>query len=211
MTYIAPTPNLRAYTCPHCGVIARQYYNSMPNNHLTQRDWRNYAGHAVMSTICEHCDQFSLWVGMQMVYPNRGSAPVANEDMPGDVRLDYEEAAAIATLSPKAASALLRLAIQKLCIHLGEPGKNINDDIGALVKKGLPEIVQRSLDIVRVVGNNAVHPGQIDVDDQSVVNNLFGLINLIVESMISTPKKVAELYGALPKTSLDGIAKRDGE
>ncbi len=211
MTYIAPVRNLKAYTCPHCGVIARQYCYSVPENRLVQGNGHHYDIHVIASTVCEHCSKFSLWVGMRMVYPNRGNAPVANEDMPGDVRLDYEEAAAIAALSPKAASALLRLAIQKLCIHLGEPGKNINDDIGGLVKKGLPEIVQRSLDIVRVVGNNAVHPGQIDVDDQSVVNNLFGLINLIVESMISTPKKVAELYSALPKTSLDGIAKRDGE
>ncbi|WP_201721792.1 hypothetical protein [Polynucleobacter asymbioticus] len=49
-----------------------------------------------------------------MVYPNRGNVPVANEDMPNDVKSGYEEAASIAALSPKAASALLRLAIQKL-------------------------------------------------------------------------------------------------
>ncbi len=211
MKYIAPARNLKAYSCPHCGVIARQYCHSVLEHSLVHGSGHHHDSHAIASTVCEHCREFSLWVETRMVYPNRGNAPVANEDMPDDVKVDYEEAASIATLSPKAASALLRLAIQKLCIHLGEPGKNINDDIGGLVKKGLPEIVQRSLDIVRVVGNNAVHPGQIDIDDQNVVNNLFGLINLIVESMISTPKKVAELYSALPKTSLAGIAKRDSE
>lgn len=203
--------NLKAYTCPHCGVLARQYCHSVERHDLVGGQSTHNRNHAIASTICEHCHEFSIWVWSLMVYPNRGNVPVANEDMPSDVKSGYEEAASIAALSPKAASALLRLAIQKLCIHLGEPGKNINDDIGALVKKGLPEIVQKSLDIVRVIGNNAVHPGQIDVDDQDVLNNLFGLINLIVESMISTPKKVATLYNSLPKTSLEGIIKRDGE
>ena len=39
------------------------------------------------------------------------------------------------------------------CGHLGESGKNINDDIAALVKKGLNLMIQQSLDVVRVIGN----------------------------------------------------------
>ena len=144
-----------------------------------------------------------------MIYPNRGNAPLANDDMPEDVNQDYEEAATIAALSPKAAVALLRLAIQKLCVHLGGKGENINVDIALLVKRGLPEKIQQSLDIVRVVGNNAVHPGQIDVDDPQVVGNLFTLINVIVETMITMPSKISNLYSSLPKTALDSIQKRD--
>jgi len=144
-----------------------------------------------------------------MIYPNRGNAPLANDDMPEDVNQDYEEAATIAALSPKAAAALLRLAIQKLCVHLGGKGENINDNIALLVKRGLPEKIQQSLDIVRVVGNNAVHPGQIDVDDPQVVGSLFTLINVIVETMITMPSKISNLYSSLPKTALDSIQKRD--
>lgn len=129
--------------------------------------------------------------------------------MPPDILKLYQEAASISGKSPRGAAALLRLAIQKLCIHLGEPGKDINIDIGSLVKKGLPELVQQSLDIVRVTGNEAVHPGQVDTDDAEVVEHLFNLVNIIVENRIAEPKKISGLYQALPANKLKGIADRD--
>jgi len=103
------------------------------------------------------------------------------------------------------------LAIQKLCALLGEKGKNINDDIAALVKKGLPIKVQQALDIVRVVGNNSVHPGQIDLkDDMETANTLFGLVNLIADVMITQPKHVDKIYNTVvPKSQRDAITKRD--
>ncbi|MFN3161246.1 MAG: DUF4145 domain-containing protein [Rubinisphaera brasiliensis] len=129
--------------------------------------------------------------------------------MPTDVLKLYEEAAAIFSQSPRAAAALLRLAIQVLCLEVGESGKNINQDIASLVQKGLPEIVQQSLDVVRVTGNNAVHPGQIDADDPAVVESLFGLVNVIVEYMIAMPKRVSGLYSSLPANAVDAITRRD--
>ena len=86
----------------------------------------------------------------------------------------------------------------------------MNDDIGMLVKKGLPEIVQKSLDIVRVVGNNAVHPGVVDVDKPETTGRLFELLNVIVEYMIALPKRISAVYVELPQASLDAISKRDG-
>lgn len=209
MKYVAPSRESKSFTCPHCGVLARQYQYSVTDkslggsNKYLSADW-------LASSICEHCYDATLWLGETMIHPNRGKAPMPNPDMPPDVRSDYEEAATIANLSPKAAAALLRLAIQKLCIHLGGDGKNISSDIGTLVKNGLPPIVQKSLDIVRVIGNNAVHPGQIDTDSEDIVGHLFHLANLITETMISTPARVEALYGSLPKSALEGIAKRDG-
>jgi hypothetical protein len=129
--------------------------------------------------------------------------------MPAPVQAYYEEAAGIARKSPRAAAGLLRLAVQVLCKELDETGENINDDIGALVKKGLPVTVQQSLDIVRVTGNHAVHPGQIDTDDEQVVGALFSLLNVVVEYMVSLPARVGSLYDALPASTLDQIKRRD--
>jgi hypothetical protein len=126
--------------------------------------------------------------------------------------LDCIEAGEIVDLSARGAAALWRLAIQKLMPHLGENGKNINDDVGALVKKGLDARAQKALDAVRVIGNNAVHPGAIDLnDDKAAAIKLFDLVNYIVETQITAPKKIDEIYGTLPAGSVAAIAKRDGD
>jgi len=143
--------------------------------------------------------------------PTAATHLLRNPDLPADVRRDYDEAASIAALSPRGAAAILRLAVQRLCVHLGGKGDNINDDIANLVRAGLGANVQRALDVVRVIGNNAVHPGQIDTDDPEMVGSLFVIINVIVESMITVPGRIESMYAALPAGALKAIERRDGD
>jgi hypothetical protein len=94
--------------------------------------------------------------------------------------------------------------------HLGETGKNINDDIKSLVSKGLSALVQKALDYCRVVGNNAVHPGEIVINDTpDVAMKLFSMINFIVEDRITKPKEIEALYNELPEDSRKQIESRD--
>ena len=159
---------------------------------------------------CYSCRKFALWVADDLIYPATTSIILPDEEMPANILADFNEAAEIVDKSPRGAAALLRLSIQKLMPHLGLKGKNLDDDIGALVKRGLDGRIQKALDVVRVVGNNAVHPGQIDLeDDKATAIKLFGLVNLIVEAMIATPKHVEKMYGELPKAALEAIKKRD--
>jgi hypothetical protein len=204
MVYLPPKPSESKFTCPHCKAIAAQSWIHA-NSRLSLQPIPGVIG----LSICNHCYEYCLWHEGTLVFPDGGIAPPPSADMNEDVLKLYNEAASIASKSPRAAAALLRLAVQVLCEKLGEPGKNINDDIGSLVKKGLPLMIQQALDVVRVTGNNAVHPGQIDVDDETVVASLFGLLNLIVEHMVTLPNQVNTLYQALPKTALDQIKKRD--
>ena len=133
-----------------------------------------------------------------------------NQDLPDDIILDFEEARNIVNFSPRGAAALLRLAVQKLCKFLGETGKNIDDDIAGLVSKGLNPLVQKSLDIVRVIGNEAVHPGTIDLNDnKDTAIQLFGLINSIADQMITHPKTIETLYQQLPESKRNAIEDRN--
>jgi Domain of unknown function (DUF4145) len=145
-----------------------------------------------------------------MIIP--AEAPVAppHPDMPKSIIEEYQEARAIFARSPRAAVALLRLAIQKLMVELGEKGENINADIKALVSKGLPVQVQQAFDYCRVIGNNAVHPGEIKLNDTPEMGqHLFNMLNFIVEDRITRPKHIASLYSQLPEAARDAIEKRD--
>jgi hypothetical protein len=195
-----------AYTCPHCGVLSKQEWNARS---FRFSDHGLTSNSQIRTALCQHCNKYSVWIERKMYFPENGNAPFPNTEMPGSVKDIYLEAASISNKSPRGAAALLRLSIQILCKELGEPGKNINTDIGALVKKGLPVLVQKSLDIVRVTGNDAVHPGTIDTDDINVVNELFKLVNIIVEYMIALPKEVSGIYSTLPANKLEEITKRD--
>ena len=94
--------------------------------------------------------------------------------------------------------------------HLGQDGKDINKDIGELVKKGLPVKIQEALDSLRVYGNEAVHPGEIDLkDDRETALKLFKLLNIIVHDMIIQPKEIEDLFNCLPQNKLEGIKNRD--
>lgn len=204
----APSISEKAFNCPHCGALAKQFWYSTrvdslkddsvplwlsedeyktlssdikdedqksefldwaqnrlslrPFLHFRKRDPYSHELGNVHVAQCYNCKQVSIWFGQGIVWPARGSVEQPNSDIPPDALRDYEEAAAIVDRSTRGAAALLRLAIQKLCVHLGGSGKNINDDIAELVNNGLDARVRQALDVVRVVGNNAVHPGEME-------------------------------------------------
>ena len=161
---------------------------------------------------CYNCREIAVWRSDQLLWPAQTDAPVPNDDLPDVVKDVYNEASSIVHQSPRGASALLRLGIQILCTSLGEEGKNLNSDIKSLVRKGLDPRVQKALDVVRVVGNHSVHPGQIDMkDDQATAMKLFGLVNLIADVMVTQPKRIDEMYADLPEKYREAIERRDGK
>lgn len=83
--------------------------------------------------------------------------------------------------------------------------------IGSLVRNGLSSKIQKALDSVRVIGNNAVHPGQIalDVDDKATAETLMKLLNITTEQLITEPKAIDEIFETLPETVKESIGKRD--
>ncbi|OLF53809.1 DUF4145 domain-containing protein [Pseudomonas chlororaphis] len=211
--YVHPTFGEKAFTCVFCGVLTTMSWYPL------RTFWgmsRGYGSTEFHQCYCDHCQEFSLWMGNGetkegvMILPSSVNAPMPHADLPDECKKDFNEAREISGQSPRGSAALLRLALQKLCLHLGGEGKNINDDIKLLVQRGLAPQVQQALDLVRVTGNQAVHPGEMSLEDSPEhVTIMFEMINLIVEELIARPKQIAERFNSLPAGALAAIAKRD--
>lgn len=204
--YVEPQAGVDGFNCPTCGAFAHQSWG--PASSSVGGGTRAIKG--FMTAYCQRCDAYSLWLNGKMIHPAESTAPMPSEDMPDDVEQDYMEARIILAASPRGACALLRLAVQKLVVHLKEKGTNLDKDIGRLVKRGLPAGIQQAFDSLRVIGNNAVHPGVLDLkDDVETATSLFDALNMVVDVLISQPKAIGELYSTLPETSKEHIQERD--
>ena len=202
--YYPPEDQAKQFHCIHCGVFAKQRWGTL------YFGYNNAGKSPITYSHCEHCSGLTYWHESKMIIPADAPVPPPHPDMPASVIEDYQEARSIFSRSPRASVALLRLAIQKLMPDLGEKGENINADIKALVAKGLPVQVQQAFDFCRVVGNNAVHPGEINLNDTPEMGqHLFSMINFIVEDRITRPKQIAELYAKLPEPAKAAVEKRD--
>ncbi|WP_346671423.1 DUF4145 domain-containing protein [Helicobacter pullorum] len=228
-TYEKPEFNKEAFNCPFCGVYAKMDFANFSNaawqinssidriilkfaHYITKNEQfdinqiknriSNYGNIVPILSICHKCNKVAIWVDEKMIYPKPRLTPIPNEDLDDALKADYEEASNIVQDSPRGACALLRLVLQKLLIDLGED-KNINKAIRNLMdKKEIDEKLQKALDSVRVIGNSAVHPNELDLrDDVDTALALFGIINYIADKMISSKKKIDEIYNLLPENT----------
>ena len=107
--------------------------------------------------MCTRCNSHTIWTeDEEMVYPRTTIAPEPSEDMPEDVMRDYQEAQHVVEDSPRAAAALLRLAMEKLARELTEDeDKKLYQMIGDLKKEGrIDDRIQQALDSVRITGRS---------------------------------------------------------
>ena len=226
-----PKFNESSFTCPHCGVLAQmvfvipsvlkektditktalnnlkeyfekysEYYAGYIEN--IQEIMNIYATYGNSFAICQSCNEISIWINEKMVYPKAHLTPPPNKDLPDEIKVDYEEASNIVQDSPRGACALLRLALQKLMIHLGED-KNLDKAIKSLIdNKKIDETLQKALDSVRVIGNNAVHPNELVLkDNHEIAIALFKIVNYIAKNILSDKKEIEEIYSLLPESS----------
>ena len=222
--FYTPTYEGKKFTCPHCGIVSKQrWYGYLKARNILASEKERKAGldELIIKNYefvkCDNCEDLSLWKNKALVYPKlpqppkKPIVPPPNPDMSFDIQEDYNEAATILEISPRGSAALLRLCIQKICKQLGEKGKDLNEDIGNLVKKGLTPRIQKALDVVRVVGNNAVHPTAFhEKDDIKTAKELFKLVNMIAEDRLTREKELDKIYDMeVPEAKKKAIEERD--
>lgn len=211
-----PVPTFQGspFICPHCRQFAKQRWGQAGNTFLRSGNtvWQSFdvSSDDIFFSRCDACDLMMIWKNEVSVWPATSLAPEPHTDFPYDLWNTYNEARQVYNASPRASAALLRLCLQSLCIHLGAPGKNINSDIQHLYDEfGLGRRVRDSMDILRVVGNNAVHPGEINLEDsQEISLGLFRIIKYIIDKAISEPAHVDSIYAQLPNGAREAIERR---
>ena len=219
------TPELDrgAFDCPHCGVFAEQRWCLLESRSFNGSKYyigNQYIGPKFMGSTyfdgfsasrCEHCKELVLWNGQKIIYPRSITVESPNPDMPEVAKGLYIESAQILQDSPRASAALLRLALQEILNEVVEGGEknNINKNIGILSKE-VDETTQKALDIIRINGNNAVHPGEIQIEEETT-EYMYKLLNIIVQKTISDKKQIDDLFEGLPKSIKESIKKRDSK
>lgn len=165
----------------------------------------------VIVNMCRRLEDDTYAVMRVLPRELTGQLPLPNEDMPEICKATYQEAVSVFDASPRAAAGLMRLCLQQLCQELAVQGKTLDEQIATLVKAGVPKFIQEYMDVCRCVGNSSVHPNvEIDVnEDPDVAKGLFTAMNIIVENLISIPKRASEAYAALPANFRRHVAERD--
>ena len=192
---VPPAIDAPHFVCPHCGVDAQQVWQDadFPARGTGEVD------QALMRAQCVLCGGRSYWISGELVWPHPTVGLPPPDDLPEDLRSLYDEARAVAPISPRSAAALLRLLVDRLIASLGTPDGTLSDRIAWLAAEGhLPTQVVEGLTACRVLGPASLRPGEIDPDaedDAGVVLFLCRLVDTIVDTTITLRRHRAELVG----------------
>jgi hypothetical protein len=125
---------------------------------------------------CHSCNGFALWVGDRLVFPYN------IEKMPDLVQEDFEEAAAILNQSPRGATALMRVCIQKLVPLLKQDGKYLNNYISSLVRKALELEIQQAMEVLQILRNESGQPTSLQTqEDKEMALRFFDSLKAVLE------------------------------
>lgn len=229
-----------SFICPQCGTMTSSKFDAyygFNTNPIPPEKWKATLGEAriqllddnaasepgsiIVVSHCQTCEKSSIWLETKaselLVYPHTSRiAPAPDTDMPDDAKAVYLEAASIVELSPRAAVGLLRLAAQIIVDSVIDGKGSFNDKIGKLAGKlGSDDLITQGLDVMRVYGNDNVHPKQTTeiklTDNAEDAKILFLILNYIVSTLITPSKGIARLHDAMSDNQKASIEHRDAK
>jgi hypothetical protein len=146
---------------------------------------------------CYNCKGFTVWVRDRLVFPVRGDEPaeivvegefeeveehVEEDGEDEEVSEDFEEAAAILNKFPRGAAALTRVCIQNMMPLLEQTGKNLDENISSLVRKGLEVEIQQAMDVLQVVRKSPLQTTDFDLKEENeTAKQFFNSLERILE------------------------------
>ena len=85
MPYKEPQIDVTSFNCPHCNAYSAMSWGVLkPNTRGSYVD-------SLKIAYCSHCEKYSLWVGDDIVYPAVVPVELPNQDLPEEIKNDYNE------------------------------------------------------------------------------------------------------------------------
>lgn len=155
--------------CLHCQV---EVHSAISSSRLNQgasigKEAGKHTFWTALHMECPACGKALIWIEQRhehgntkwCVYPLNGSRSPAPSIVPSVLADDFNESAAVLSISPKASAALSRRCLQELLRQQGFTDK----DLAPAIQKGLdsktiPAELAENLDAIRNIGNFAAHP-----------------------------------------------------
>lgn len=171
---------MQSFDCRHCEVVyvTEEFDVSLCGKYgpkgysAPDADMRYWA---IRGTKCPKCKRFEFRLafhshatslegmlnaeasGERQIYPT--SSRRLPPEVPSDYRSDFDEAAAVLSISPRASAALSRRALQRLIRDKIGKKNTLADEITALLDSNmLPSSLRETVDMVRHLGNFGAHP-----------------------------------------------------
>lgn len=154
------------------------------------------------ASLCFACNAPSIWINDRIIEPPTSRAPLPNPDLPPSIMKVYAEARSILELSPSGAAALLRKALEMLCVHLGANEGTLYGKINTVMEKpDFSDRARKAAHTIRLFGNDVLHAdaeklGGVEFssihedDDVPTAEGLFAFLNFIAEHAITNVNKI---------------------
>lgn len=113
--------------------------------------------------------------------------------VPGEVKSAFEAALKVKNIDRDICLLSLRRVLEAICKEQGAKGKDLDSMIKNLLEKGtLPIIMEDACWIIRQLGNNAAHAGEIRVY-KSDVEQTIDFLKTIIHYLYTLPKQMEQL------------------
>ena len=175
--------------CPHCKIgITIELYgggsypsSDKPCGEIDDEDV--YKGYGVAHTWCPECDEFIVLyregvvvegssssstyyfkgeTNDTVIFPLNSSRSISADEVPEQYKSQFNEAAAVMSLSPMASAAISRRTLQHILrSEFKIKKKSLAEEIEEFIHiKGVPSYLSETVDAVRNIGNFAAHPSK---------------------------------------------------
>ena len=157
-----------------------------------------YSEFSTQGLVDQHGNQVTV---DKIEYPANS---ISTNQVPSDIKSSFEAALKVKAIQPELCMVSLRMVLEAVCNERGAEGKDLEQKIADLVKKGiLPSVYNDACWIIRQLGNKAVHIDTTSQRYKKEVVKVIDFMQTIINYLYVFPEEVSAL-----KTKIESEKKQ---